>query len=185
MYTIFSEQLSFGEIKWCHHSDMQNVVILSDNDPSTGTLIPSSYVHVTCTEEYNSGQCSSFIKCSCKMYNIMQSTVISQLSEESQGENLILDHKSITCMHCRFYKDNLHNFRHKLNNICETTKLSTKLNSSIPHINNPVVSLGIQSQHGTSKLSVASEQDYSIVHINFTSIGTCFANRKNGECCAS
>ena len=52
LYTVFTEQmLTFGEVTWCHHSQMEDVVILSDYDPSTGTLLPSSYSHVTCTTE--------------------------------------------------------------------------------------------------------------------------------------
>ena len=184
LYTLFTEQmLTLGEVTWCHHSNTQDVVILNEYDPSTGTLYPSSYVHVTSTSEHSSRD-DNVIQCSCQMYNIMQSAVISQIPYQDQNENMVLDHTSLTCMHCRFYKDYLHTFRHDLQNISESTELSRKVKYSCDKLNNPVVALSTACQSSTTKFSVASEDTYSIVHVTFIPTGACYASCKNGDCCA-
>ena len=177
LYTVFTEQmLTFGEVTWCHHSQMEDVVILSDYDPSTGTLLPSSYSHVTCTTEDISQKIQYIIKCSCEMYNIMQSALISDLCGESETDQLVLDHTSLTCMHCRFYKDNLYTLRDILHEMSESTELSKKITKSLPNLNNPIVLLGMPSQSRTTKFSISSEGNYSTVHITFTQTGARYAS---------
>lgn len=76
LYTVFIEQmLTFGEVIWHHHSQEKDVVILNDYDTSTGALLPSCFVHVTCVTEY-SQQEQFLIKCSCEIYNITQTALI-------------------------------------------------------------------------------------------------------------
>lgn len=83
------------------------------------------------------------------------------MSQERESNNFVLDHKSITCMHCRFYKDSFHNFRNKLGHISESTELSKFFfKKSVDNLNNPVVLLGIPTRFGTTEFSVASEDHY-------------------------
>ena len=79
---------------------------------------------------------------------MMQCVVLSEKTH-MQPQDTVLDHSSMTCMHCRFYKEYLHSLRHTLHNIPESTTSQIKLKESLLNLNNPVVLLGIPTQLGT------------------------------------
>ena len=61
------------------------------------------------------------------------------------------------------------------------TAIDYRVKESLPTINNPVVVLGTPMQTGT-KVSVISEEELALVHLNFHSTNSCFANCQKGEC---
>ena len=111
LFNVFSQQLlTHGFILWWQHSPMQDTVILNDYDSSTGLFQPLSYVHVICVMENSGDESSYLLKCSCHGYKVMQCVCLSDSAGESPIEDSVLDHKSLTCMHCRFYKEYMHSF---------------------------------------------------------------------------
>ena len=63
MYTKFQEELLVdGTIKWHLHSETRDICVMSDINSSTGALIPSSFVHITCMKIEND---NSIITCTC------------------------------------------------------------------------------------------------------------------------
>ena len=66
-------------------------------------------------------------------------------------------------------------------NITSFTAIDCQVKESLPTINNPVVVLGTPMQTGTTKLSVISEEDVALVHLNFHSTNPCFGNCQKGE----
>ena len=80
---------------------------MSDYSADTGKLKTLSYVHVTTT---NNGQ-DLFIQCTCQIYNTIKCARLSQVDLQD-GQDVVLD-ESLTCMHCRFYKEHLHQYREK------------------------------------------------------------------------
>lgn len=149
---------------------------MSDYSADTGKLKTLSYVHVTTT---NNGQ-DLFIQCTCQIYNTIKCAGLSQVDLQD-GQDVVLD-ESLTCMHCRFYKEHLHQYREKLYNITSSTCIDNKIKDSLSTVNDPVVVLGIPTINGTTKLSIVSGEGTSMVHINFYQTNSCFANCQNGEC---
>lgn len=185
LYTVFSEQLkTCGVIIWRQYSSLQDTAVMSDYDCRSGALCPSSYVHVTCTLLSENCEENYLLKCSCQTYNIMQNIAVTNMASSLPCEYSILDHASITCMHCRFYKEHLLQHRHKLETRTDSGSFSRQVKVSVANLNDPVVPLGTPDISGTTKLSVAFEDCLSMIHINFTPGGACYANCQNGECCA-
>ena len=177
LYTTFREQLiNDGEIMWRQHNENQDTFVMSDYNSTRGTLSPLSYVHVTHTQSQND---KYLVKCTCHIYQTIQCAALSGIVNLTEDEDAVLD-ESMTCMHCRFFKDKLSQYN--IQNIDSQSSIGHKLKSSVHNVNNPIVVLGIPSQHGTTKLSVVSEESISMVHITFKQGGTCFANCQNGEC---
>ena len=105
LYRTFKQQLiTDGTIQWRQHSEFQDVVIMSDYNPGTGLLKPLSYVHLTCTTTSN-GE-TSLLKGKCQIYNTIKCAGLSNI-ELLDDEDAVLD-EGITCMHCRFHKEHLH-----------------------------------------------------------------------------
>lgn len=183
LYTVFSEQLkTCGTTMWRQHSSLQDTIVMSDYDCKSGFLSPSSFVHVTCTFPTENHEENYLLKCSCQAYSVMQNIAISNVTTPC-GDS-VLDHKSVTCMHCRFYKEHLLKHRLKLENRNNLEVYSKEMRASGANLNDPVVLLGIADVSGTTKLSVTFENTHAMVHINFTPSGACYANCQNGECCA-
>ena len=176
IYITFKEQLiNDGTIMWRQHNNLKDTVVMSDYNPTTGFLSPLSYVHVTSTKCDN----QTLLKCSCHIYNAIQCAALSQVP--LSNEDIYL-HESMTCMHCRFFTEMLEEFQQNLYNIQSTSITARKVKSSLCTINNPILLMGIASQCSTTKLSVVSEEDMSIVHISFNTNNTCYANCQNGMC---
>ena len=182
LYTRFSQQLiTDGTIQWRKHNLHEDIVLMSDYNPTNGLLLPLSYAHITCTTDAIDSE-TVFIKCTCHIYNTIQCAGLSG-TDLSQGEDIVLD-QSMTCMHCRFFWDYLLKYRNKLKDTNSSTIIDTKVNKSLATINNPVVLLGAASPHSTTKLSVVHESTVAMIHINFNQSNSCFAKCQNGECSA-
>ena len=182
LYSIFTQQLiTDGLISWRHHSSMKETVVLSDYDTTTGVLLPLSYVHVNCI---TTNEAPGYIlTCSCNMYELMKSAAISK-SSFVDDDTTVLDHETLTCMHCRFYKEHLHQFKDSLHIIDSSTSLRDKIKQSLEFMNNPVVLLGPASDKGSTKFSVKSNDHLAVVHMNFLKSGICYITCTNGECAA-
>ena len=91
-------------------------------------------------------------------------------------------HQSLTCMHCRFYKDHLVNTYEK---ICNSTMTLTRplaiVKESLQHMNQPIQLMGNVIDRGTTKFSVKGTNSYSIVHISFY-LGKCMSTCLDGVC---
>ena len=89
MYTKFQEEvLVDGTIKWCLHSETKDICVMSDINSSTGTLLPSSFVHVTCmTMEDN----NIIITCTCDIYRIIQCAAHQQVLIWPEDEETLPD----------------------------------------------------------------------------------------------
>ena len=177
LYRTFKQQLiTDGTVQWRQRSEFQDVVITGDYNPGTGLLKPLSYVHITCTSTSN-GE-TSLLKCTCQIYNTIKCASLSNI-ELLDEEDAVLD-EHITCMHCRFYEEHLHQKSWNLYNITSFTAIDYQVKESLPTINNPVVVLGTPMQAGTTKLPVISEEDVALVHLNFHSTNSRFANCQKG-----
>ena len=180
--STFSQQLiTDGIIQWCKHNQDQDTVIMSDYSPSTGNLYPLSYVHVTCTTTQTHGE-GIFLKCTCQIYNTIQCAGLSGI-DLSEGEDVVLD-ISITCMHCRFFKDYLLKYRRNLYNITQSSIIDTKIRDSLPLINNPVIVVSVAQQNSTTKLSVVHDDTVALIRITFNQSNSCFEKCQNGMCAA-
>ena len=103
LYTKFKEQLiSDGAIKWRLHERDLDICAMNDINPTTGLLLPNSFVHVTCRKQTN-GQ--NFVTCTCDIYSMIQRAATKNL-EILPGQDTVLDNQ-LTCMHCRFFNENL------------------------------------------------------------------------------
>ena len=182
LYSTFSQQLiTDGVIKWRKHNDHEDIVMMSDYNPSTGNLSPLSYVHVTCIASERGNQ-NILLKCTCQIYNTIQCAGLSGI-DLSQGEDVVLD-ESMTCMHCRFFRDHLVKLKSNLHTIQTSSMIDRKVKSSLPELNNPVVLVGLAAPNATTKISVMHEDTVAMIHINFNRSNSCFAKCQNGECIA-
>ena len=179
IYETFSQQIvSDGEIQWHQHNAHQDTVILSDYNPTTGSLTPLSYPHVICkaSEENN----EPTFQCTCKMYQIIQAAYL--LDYDCSAHQDVVLHESLTCIYCRFFKQHLLKYRNNLEYTSSLTSIDTKISISLKTVNNPIVCLGVPLYQGTTKFSVISENSVSIVHVTFDKMNRCFANCQNGQC---
>ena len=134
LYETFRQQLIVdGTIQWRQHNRFQDRIILSDYCAATGELESLSYVHVTSTLTDDGNH---FVECTCQIYNTIKCAGLSEI-ELLDGE-YVLD-ECLTCMHCRFYKDNLHHYRKKLHNITSATSIENNIKASLTTLNNPIV----------------------------------------------
>ena len=103
------------------------------------------------------------------------------LGYQTEDEESVLD-ESLTCMHCRFFKDYLHKYWENIQNIVTSSAIGCEVKESLSDVNNFIVVLGIPNQQATTKISVVSGDTSSIVHIDFNQADKCFAKCQNGEC---
>ena len=179
MYTKFQEEkLIDGVIKWHFHSDTKDICVMSDINSSTGTLLPSSFVHVTSILLEDD---TRICMCTCDIYKIIQWAAHQQVPIWPESEETIPDN-SFTCMHCRFYKDFLVNAYTSL--IHQNTGLTCalwKVQNSLQYMNNPVQLVGNVLNHATTKFSVQGDDNYSVVNFTFQQ-GNCYAKCTDGVC---
>ena len=133
---------------------------MSDYNPSTGTLSPLSYVHVSCIANDANSE-GILLKCTCHIYNTIHCASLTGI-DLSQGQDAVLD-DSMTCMHCI---------------------VDTKVKNPISLVNNPVIVIGMASQNSRTKLSVIHDDTVAMININFNQSNSCFAKCQNGECTA-
>ena len=182
LYTKFSEKLVMeGVIKWRQHNNEVDVCIMTDYNPTTGHLLPQSFVHVSATKCEN-GQ--PILRCTCAIYNLIERAA-NQDQDIWPNEHNIPD-DSLTCMHCQFFNEHLMNAYEKLQQ--QNTNLSTALcmvQESLQYMNEEIQLLSSVLPHATTKFSVKGTFDsYSIVHINFHQ-HKCYAKCTEGMCAVS
>ena len=62
LYAIFVKQLlTEGSMKWRQHESNVDICVMNDYNPTTGYLMPQSFVHVSCTDENG----NLFLRCTC------------------------------------------------------------------------------------------------------------------------
>ena len=175
LYETFRQQLIVvGIIQWRQHNRFQDRIILSDYCAATGGLKSLSYVHVTSTLTHD---VNYFVQCTCQIYNTIKCAGLSEI----ELLDVVLD-ECWTCMHCRFYKDHLHDYREKLHNITSSTSIGNNIKASLDTLNNPIVVVGTPTLTGTTKLSIMAGENISMVHVNFHQGQYSYANCQNGEC---
>ncbi len=157
-----SSKNSLGTILWRMHSSTQDVVIMSNYHLETGVLLPSDFVHVTSSTD---DEGTLYLQCSCKIYQRMKCLAL-QTVELENDEEAVMDSSS-SCMHCRFFKEELHG---KYDSIEEDPLQSfqfTKIGNNLQFVNKKVAVLNTPNPKGTTKFSVGGEGplDYSFVHI--------------------
>ena len=179
MYTQFQEEILVdGLIKWQFHSNTKDICVMSDINSSTGTLLPSSFVHVTSIVLEDD---TRICMCTCDIYKIIQQAAHQQVPIWPEGEETLPDN-SFTCMHCRFYNDFLMNAYTSL--IHQNTGLThalQKVQNSLQYMNNPVQLVGNVLNHATTKFSVQGDDSYSVVNFTFQQ-GNCYAKCTDGVC---
>ena len=181
IYNTFSQEVvTNGTIKWRVHSETQDTTLINDYSSSTGLLSLTSFVHVTQKQSESNSQ-TLLLKCTCDVYKAIQSAAISNSLENMDVDDIVLDH-SLTCMHCRFFRDFLSKYTLQWNTIHSSSAIDSKVKESQKEVNNPITVIGIPSTDSTTKLSVLSEDSLSIIHITFRGTKKCFANCQNGEC---
>lgn len=188
LYKCFSEQLvTDGAIQWRSHDDDMDIVVMSDYNPDTGYLKPSSYVHVTSKTD-NTGEV--LLKCTCAIYQMIKRSAKKAVNvpepQFEQIENLeeeVLD-SVFSCMHCRFFREHLaqcfESFSQHPNSLTAPEKL---VKESLAFMAEPVILLGDVIPNTTTKFSVKGHGSYSLVHISFSQ-GVCFSKCCQGICCA-
>jgi hypothetical protein len=183
LYTCFKEQLvTEGVIKWCLHEPGRDIVVMTDYSAENGYITPSSFVHVTCTKDRNAIE--PILKCTCSIYRMIQRAQHQDI-EIWPHEDGVLDNQ-FTCMHCRFYIENLVGCIEKMSQ--PEPSLSNPLKMVMASLNtmgDPVMLLGNVLFQGTTKFSVHGKgtDNYAVVHISFHQ-GSCMAKCTDGMCLA-
>jgi hypothetical protein len=183
MYTKFAEELATdGVIHWRQHSGDTDVVALNDYCMSSGDFLPSSFVHVTShTNDIDPEK--PLLKCSCQIYNEIQNATVSNIQLDPD-EEVYLDPAKLTCMHCRFYQDQLKDIpNQQLEGGDLSSNLLSKVKETWSNLGEPVIVIGSVLPHTCTKLSVVGEDggNYAFIHITFEK-GICYAKCQNGKC---
>ena len=178
MYTKFKEQLiSDGAIKWRLHERQVDICAMNDINPTTGLLVPNSFVHVTCRRHSNG---EMMVTCTCDIYNLIQRAATKNL-EILPGKDTVLDN-NLTCMHCRFFTENLTNMHDSMNNqSSENSEIFQIVQSSFQYMNDEVQLLGSVHSKASTKFSVKGDGTYAIISITFPH-NKCYAKCQNGTC---
>ena len=138
---------------------------MNDIKPTTGHLMPQSFVHVECTKGANDEEI--FTQCTCDIYNLIQRAV-HQESHILLGEDVVLD-ENLTCMHCRFFREHLLDAYTTVTTQATTqfTRPLFMVHESLQHMNSPVQLVGNVIPGGTTRFSAKGKEGLSIVHISF------------------
>ena len=179
LYDRFKEQLVLeGIIKWRHHDAKKDVCIITDYNPTNGNIVPGGFVHVTQQFDFEG---NSLISCTCEIYKHLRGVAYSQ-NLGQQNEELFPD-STITCMHCRYFSDELDKAYDTLQR--HNTNLPWDLKQvqdSLQFMNTPIQLTGNVLERGTTKFSVKGEDDtVEFVHITFQQ-GKCYAKCLGGIC---
>ena len=186
LYKLFEEQLvTEGIIRWRLHEQNRYVCIMNDIKPTTGHLMPQSFVHVECTKGANDEDI--FIRCTCNIYNLIQRAA-HQESHFLPGEDVVLD-ENLTCMHYRFFREHLVDVYTTVTTQARTqfTRPLFMVHESLQHMNSPIQLVGNVIPGGTTRFSAKGKESLSIVHISFYqgnaqilyTDGNCSINFKN------
>ena len=181
IYAIFVEQLlTEGCIKWRQHESNVDICLINDYNPTTEYLMPQSFIHVSCTNEDG----SQFIRCTCKIYDIIQRAA-KQETPLSPGEESVPD-TTLTCMHCRFYKEHLNNVYERISTEPQGSlpRALRMVHESIQYMNDPVQVVGSVIDQGTTRFSCKGTESHSLIHLSFYN-KTCQVKCMDGICAAN
>ena len=180
IYTNFTEQLlADGIIKWRFHSDTKDICVMNDYNPTTGLLLPQGFVHVTCTKFH--GQ-QPLIHCTCAIFNLIKRAA-HQMVKLWPDEDAVPD-DSLTCMHCRFFKENLMDAYKQIGQ--QNAFLSTAMSmvhKSLQFMNDQVLLVGNVIVPSSTKFSVKGDDNYSLLSVSFNN-HKCFVTCTDGMCAA-
>lgn len=179
LFSTFREQLVMdGVLQWRLHEEDRDIVVLSDYEPTTGNMVPSSYVHVSSTKGDDG---CLLMRCNCSTYSIIQKAALKH-SNLAPGDDDVLE-QSMTCMHCRFFKEHLTDLWDQVGDGGERhTLIEKKVFAGILVMDQPVVLIGDALAHGTTKLSVRGDLAvFSFLHLNLRQ-GTCWVRCTSGVC---
>ena len=182
LFSSFSEELSTkGTVLWRIHQEEENVVLMSDIDPTTWRLKPNALATITATP---GDQDRINVKCTCQVYQHMQDTALLGAHRDAPDsldavDGVVLP-EDFTCMHCRFYREALLPGMQEIfsqNNATSNLLIKVQLTAGL--VNNPVVLLGDPGT--TTKFSVLGNSSLALVHANMTSTGL-FVKCQSGLC---
>ena len=180
IFTNFTEQLlADGIIKWRFHSDTKDICVMNDYNPTTGLLLPQGFVHVTCTTFH--GQ-QPLIHCTCTIFNLIKRAA-HQMVKLWPGGDAVPD-DSLTCMHCRFFKENLMDAYNQIGK--HNTYLSiamSMVHKSLQFMNDEVLLVGNVIVPSCTKFSVKGDDNYSLLSVSFNN-HKCFVTCTDGLCAA-
>ena len=95
---------------WRYHDELEDVCVMTNYNSTTGLLQPQSFVHVTALK-MDDGE--TILKSTCEIFNIIKSAGHQETPLWPKNEELIPD-ASLTCLHCRFYQNDLMGIYEKL-----------------------------------------------------------------------
>ena len=181
---IFVEQLfTEGSIKWRQHESNVDICVMNDYNLTTGYLMPQSFVHVSCTNEDG----NLFLRCTSRIYDIIQRAA-KQETPLSPGEEYV-PNTTLTCLHCRFYKDHLHNAYERISLEAQGNlpRALCMFHESLQYMNDPIQLEGSVIDQGTMRFSYQGKESYSLIYLSFYNKvcqvkcmdGICAANFKN------
>ena len=121
-------------------------------------------------------------------YMIHKHRAAKQETPLSPGAEYVPD-TTLTCMHCRFYKDHLHNVYERISSEAQGNlpRALHMVHESLQYINDPVQLVGSVIDQGTVRFSCHRKESYSLIHLSFYNKvcqvkcmdGICAANFKN------
>ena len=125
--------------------------------------MPKSLVHVSCTNEDG----NLFLRCTCRIYDIIQRAA-KQETPLSPGQEYVPD-TALTCMHCRFYKDHLHNANERISSEAQGNlpRSLHMVHEFLQYMNDPVQLVGSVIDQGTTRFSCQGKESYSLIHLSF------------------
>ena len=182
IFIEFMEQMASdtGTIQWRFHDADEDVVVMSDINPLSGSISPNSFVHVSALIE-DEGEL--FIKCTCAIYETVQRAAKQEIDLFPTGVEVVLD-KDSTCMHCRLYREKLvHCIPTILDTLDKTTlpPLFHKVYHGLDRQDTPILLLGDVFHKGTTKFSVKGDSGHSMVHLTYFN-GKYSSTCLNGMC---
>ena len=182
LYTSFKESLLLeGSITWRIHTDEMDVCHMNDYHTSTGVLLPTSFVHITCIKDEF---CQPIIQCSCAIYKMIQcsqkgKTPIWLMEEDEEDESLA---ETFSCMHAHFYREHLVTaFEECLSPSRKLSRHLQMVHNTMHNMNVPLLLAGDVLPTGTTKFSVRGSDSCSILHVTFYQ-SKCFIKCLNGLC---
>ena len=139
-------------IRWRQHNATEDICLMSNINPTTGYMIPGSFVHITCMKAELSDEV--YVMCTCSIYDLIQRAV--QHDTEISTREQVIPNKQLTHMHCRFYRGHLCNAYERATQEASgnLSKLLIMVKELLQFINDPIKLAGNVIHNGTTKFSV-------------------------------
>lgn len=176
MYASFRERLVVEGAVYLRMNRPDEVTfVLNDYDCGNGQFSPFAFVHTTRLTEGT----IVYFSCTCSIYNWLQQKASSSCGGPAEA---LIAVDGLTCMHCRFFKEELET---KLSTLVMTelvpdSVINQKLISSAKTVNVGVL-LVSPSESSSYKFSVCSTSSSSCSFVNLSKDGR-FIHCTSGEC---